>query len=47
MVENEYEYENEERVASIFRSNTFFRNVGLYKIYTAPHPRRRHSSEKN
>jgi hypothetical protein len=24
--------------------DTFFRNVGSYKIYTAPHPRRRHSS---
>jgi hypothetical protein len=22
----------------------FLRNVGLHKIYTAPHPRRRHSS---
>jgi hypothetical protein len=22
----------------------FLRNVGLYNIYTAPHPRRRHSS---
>jgi hypothetical protein len=25
-------------------SDTFHRNVGLYNIYTAPHPRRRHSS---
>jgi hypothetical protein len=24
--------------------DTFFRNVGSHKIYTAPHPRRRHSS---
>jgi hypothetical protein len=24
--------------------NTFLRNIGSYKIYTAPHPRRRHSS---
>jgi hypothetical protein len=24
--------------------DTFLRNVGLHKIYTAPHPRRRHSS---
>jgi hypothetical protein len=24
--------------------NKFLRNVGSYKIYTAPHPRRRHSS---
>jgi hypothetical protein len=22
----------------------FLRNIGLHKIYTAPHPRRRHSS---
>jgi hypothetical protein len=26
------------------RSDTFLRNVGSRKIYTAPHPRRRHSS---
>jgi hypothetical protein len=26
--------------------DTFLRNVGSYKIYTAPHPRRRHSSQK-
>jgi hypothetical protein len=25
--------------------DTFLRNVGSHKIYTAPHPRRRHSSE--
>jgi hypothetical protein len=24
--------------------DTFLRNVGSYKIYTTPHPRRRHSS---
>jgi hypothetical protein len=24
--------------------DTFLRNVGSHKIYTAPHPRRRHSS---
>jgi hypothetical protein len=24
--------------------DTFLRNVGLHKIYRAPHPRRRHSS---
>jgi hypothetical protein len=24
--------------------DTFLRNVGSYKTYTAPHPRRRHSS---
>jgi hypothetical protein len=26
------------------RGDTFLRNVGSHKIYTAPHPRRRHSS---
>jgi hypothetical protein len=25
--------------------DTFLRNVGSHKIYTAPHPRRRHSSK--
>jgi hypothetical protein len=25
-------------------ADTFLRNVGLHNIYTAPHPRRRHSS---
>jgi hypothetical protein len=25
--------------------DTFLRNVGSHKIYTAPHPRRRHSSQ--
>jgi hypothetical protein len=25
--------------------DAFFRNVGLHKTYTAPHPRRRHSSQ--
>jgi hypothetical protein len=24
--------------------STFLRNLGLHKMYTAPHPRRRHSS---
>jgi hypothetical protein len=28
------------------RGNTFFRNVGSHNNYTAPHPRRRHSSIK-
>jgi hypothetical protein len=27
--------------------DTFLRNVGLHNIYTAPHPRRRHSSLKH
>jgi hypothetical protein len=27
-------------------SDTFLRNVGLQNIYTAPHPRTRHSSDK-
>jgi hypothetical protein len=27
--------------------DTFLRNVGWRKIYTAPHPRRRHSSVSN
>jgi hypothetical protein len=27
--------------------DTFLRNVGSHKIYTAPHPRRRHSSNQN
>jgi hypothetical protein len=26
--------------------DTFLRNVGSYKIYTAPHPKRQHSSER-
>jgi uncharacterized protein YehS (DUF1456 family) len=45
---------SEERIASIFRveksanpkngGDTVLRNFGSHKIYTAPHPRRRHSS---
>jgi hypothetical protein len=44
---------SEERIASIFKvektesgfpGDTFLRNVGSLKIYTAPHPRIRHSS---
>jgi hypothetical protein len=29
-----------------FGGDTFLRNVGSHKIYTAPHPRRGHSSRK-
>jgi hypothetical protein len=32
------------RFGGTYGSDTFLRNVVSHKIYTAPHPRRRHSS---